>query len=378
VPIFASLRGGAARLSPRTRRAPTNGRPEAPRPPTTGARPQRDGSRRRRARAPHLAVALVCVVNVVGVGACTPSTPETAAERSGAEQAPPADGISLAYQFKEGERWVEAVDLELYSQRPGEAPDDTPTMTERRRERFEVLAMSDAGATVQVTVERVELEPRGGSPVDSAAEPPPSDALALERLALVGVPMTYRLASDGATLELVDEGPLRAAADARWEALRVDAGLAPATPEERDRWRNALGGELTSAREWGIRPKLPRAPIARGGAWTERTATSTLFNAEVIWSIEHVLKAADGDSVTITRDGDAEFRESPAMARYLKSADAGLAGELVVDRRSGALLRADTTVTAMIEAAPQPEAGFAGGALKMRRVLRRRRLEARE
>ncbi|MCA9662806.1 MAG: hypothetical protein KC486_30990 [Myxococcales bacterium] len=369
MPVFAILRR-AVRLA---RQAPDNGaHSETPRP---------------RACAAQLAVA----VGLVGLVACTPSTPEVAAERSEparSEPAPaaadtdataPADGIVLAYRFKEGERWVEAVDLELHSRRAGEAPGDAPTMVERRRERFEVLAASDGVATLQVTVERVELEPRGGPAVDSAAaSAPPREALALERLALVGVPVTYRLASDGATLEIVDEGTLRAAAEARWDALRAEAGLAPATAEERDRWRNAVGGELTSAREWGIRPKLPRAPIAVGDAWTESTTTSTLFSAEVVWSIEHVLKAADGDSVTIARDGDAEFRESPAMARYLERADAGLAGELVIDRRSGALLRAETTVTALVEAAPQPEAGFDGGTLKMRRILKRRRLGARE
>ncbi|MEZ4381216.1 MAG: hypothetical protein R3A79_07695 [Nannocystaceae bacterium] len=330
--------------------------------------------------------------------ACTQATPG-AAERAqpgpapapaaaGGAEAPPTvadppptppavgEGLALAYRFTAGDRWREAVDLELHSSRAGEAPDETPTMIQRRRELFEIVDAGPDGASVRVTLERVELEPRGGAAIDSDAEaPPPADAFALERLALVDVPMTYRLGGDGATLELVDEPGLRAAADGRWEALRAEAGLAAPTAEERARFRHSVADELTSSREWGIRPVLPRAPVAVGGAWTESVRTSTLFNAEVVWTIRHALEAADDGRVTITRDGEAAFNKSPTMARLLPRADAGLAGELVVDRESGALLRAETTVTALVEAAPQPDAGFPGGTLKMRRIVKRRRLD---
>lgn len=309
--------------------------------------------------------------------ACTAPRPQESGQRS--EDATPAAAreaatIDLVHRFTAGERWIEDVEVVLTSQRGDEAPSPSPTMVERRRDRFEVLAVDGGAAELRVTAEHLRVEPRGGSPVDSDETPPAGvDPLILDRLVWVGLPVTYRLDERGATLAIIDEDGVRAAAAARLDALREAAALPPATDEEREGARKAVDDELRASRAWGVRPRFPAGPIAADATWAATVEQMSLFGAAVTWSITERLREVGDATLTIAREGDASFQETPAMRRFLRSADAHLVGAIEIDRRSGALLRSEATVSGSVDAAPQPEVGFAGGVMKMQRTITRRR-----
>ncbi|MEZ4451238.1 MAG: hypothetical protein R3B09_17295 [Nannocystaceae bacterium] len=307
------------------------------------------------------------------------STPAPSAPSSIQETAAPrpeAAAIPLAYRFAVGDRWTEEVEMTLHSSRSGEPPSETPTMLERRRERFEVLADAGEGPVLAILLEHLEIEPRGAAAIDSDAPPPTgADPFLFERLAFVGAPIRVRVDASGEVLETLDERLVRDELTRRWTSLREAAGLPPTDDEAAARWQRALDAEFAANREWGARPRLPRAPEPPGATWTETVTTTTLFDAAATWTIRHTLRDIDGDLATVVRDGDAEFAETAAFARYLRKADVGLTGEHVLDRGRGVLLRSETIVEGMIEAAPQVEHGFEGGTLKMRRSLKRRRVD---
>ncbi|MCB9567118.1 MAG: hypothetical protein H6710_07905 [Myxococcales bacterium] len=288
-----------------------------------------------------------------------------------------SESVALRPRFRVGDRWLERVEVEYYSARDDEAFGDTPTMLERRREAFDVEGADggdDGGFVLRVTTEHLEIEPLSGARVESDTLTN-VDARHIERFALVGIPLGIRLDADAATVGLVDEDAFREAAEARWLELRAASALGEASAEERARWQAALDGELASTRQWGVRPRLPRDPVMVGDTWSESITTSTLFKAEVQWNLEHRLVAVDPERVTIARSGVAGLHPSATSARYLKGAGGELRSELVLDRRSGALLEATTDLSATLDALPQPEAGFPGGTLKVHTILRRRPVE---
>ncbi len=288
-------------------------------------------------------------------------------------ETPPS--VDLRLRLSVGDSWVETVETELYSYRSNEEPPESPSLRTIRHERFEVLEADDGGHRLRITLSALRLEPAGRAALDSRdGGTVPGDPLSQEQMALLGIPLVYRLSDRGETLEVEEAEAFRSAAARRRATLRDEVGLDPPTPEEEAQWRIFLDTELKKPLEWGIRPIFQGAPVALGGAWTHEVRTSTLFNATARWPLTKRIESIDGERVTIRRDADAEFEETPAMLRYIKSAHASLEGIVVVDRRTGALIRTETTVTGMVEAAAQPDAGFPGGTLKMRNVTTRERL----
>ena len=321
-------------------------------------------------------------------GGATPTAPaERSAEASPTSETPPlgSTGVELHFRPPADTAWIEEVETELFSHRSDELPPESPTLRTLRIERFEVLsAQTDPsagpeagkGVRLRVTLTALRLEPLGGPVFDSREHPDaPTSELVLEQLSLLGAPLVYRLSDAGETLEIEDVDAYRSAAELRHSALREEAGLPAPTSDDEGRWRAFLDAELAKPMEWGIRPKLPTTPVQVGSEWTHEVRTSTLFNASALWPIRKQLVTDDGEQVTIHRDADASFEDTAAMKRFITSANASLEGLLVLDRESGALVRTETTVTGMVEAAPQPEAGFPGGTLKLRNITKRRRLE---
>lgn len=296
------------------------------------------------------------------------------AEVAGQDEASPR--LELRFRPPVGTAWVEEVVNDLFSHLSDELPPESPTLRTTRRERFAVLAAEEGVHRVEVTLSAIRMEPAQGPVFDSREDgAAPTNPLVLDHLSFVGLPLVYRLSDAAATLEIEDPAAYRSAADRRHAALREEAGLPPPTPEEEAQWRMFLDTELKKPLEWGLRPLLPTRPVRPGDEWTQEVQTSTLFNATARWPIRQRIEAVSAGLVTIHRDADAEFVETPAMKRFIKRADATLEGAVVVDVTTGALVRTETTVTGMVEAAAQPEAGFAGGTLKMRSITKRARLE---
>lgn len=334
------------------------------------------------------ALALALAALLIGglVGACqsakqAPTSAEAEAEvvaEAVAEVGPgrAEAGLELRFRPQVGTSWVEEVVTELFSHRSEELPPESPTLRTTRRERFAVLAAEEGVHRVEVTLSAIRMEPAQGPVFDSREDrAAPADPLVLDHLAFVGLPLVYRLDDAAATLEIEGPAAYRSAADTRHAALREEAGLPPPSPEEEAQWRVFLDTELKKPLEWGVRPVLPTKPIRQGDEWTEEVQTSTLFKATATWPIRQRIEAVSAGLVTIHRDADAEFAETPAMKRFIKQADATLEGQVVIEVATGALIRTETTVTGMVEAAPQPEAGFPGGTLKMRSITKRARLE---
>jgi len=332
---------------------------------------------------PSAALAVLLAGALASACQSTSSDPKTTSADAGAQaqaasqaQAQASAGLELRFRPPVGATWIEEVESDLFSHRSDELPPESPTLRTTRRERFEVLAADEGPLRLQVTLTVLRLEPANGPVFDSRdGQTAPENPLVLDRLSLLGLPLVYRLSDTGATLEIEDPAAYRGAAARRHRSLREEAGLPASTPDEEAQWRTFLDGELTKPLEWGIRPILPTAPVRLGGEWTQEVRTSTLFNASARWPIKKRIEAIDAGLVTIHRDADAEFEETPAMKHFIKSAHASLEGLVVLDTKTGALVRTETTVTGIIDAAPQPEADFPGATLKMRNITRRVRLE---
>ncbi len=299
------------------------------------------------------------------------NAPEPAGpDRSPTPQKTPEAG-PLAYRFTTAATWREHVEVDLYSSNRGGPLPDAPTMTERRVEQFEVVDQQGDTIRVELTVVHLELQVPGKSTVDSdQAKLADVDPLALERLAVVGIPCVYILNRRGEVVDIADVSGYRRAVRDKWETLVARAGSTPRDPAA------FIDAELASSREWSIRPVLPLEPVAPSGEWDHSLTTSTLFNAEVTWSIKHIRKDAPSGQLSVARDGEASFDRAQTMARYLRSATASLHGSYVVDLDTSALLNSETTVEATVEAAPQPQHNFEGGLLTMRRVTRRHRVDS--
>jgi len=308
-------------------------------------------------------------------GATGQGEAEAADHAQAQAQAQASAGLELRFRPQVGTSWVEEVETDLFSHRSDELPPESPMMRTTRHERFEVLAADEGAHRLRVTLTVLRLEPAESPVFDSRdGQSAPANPLVLDRLALLGLPLVYLLSDTGTTLTLEGVEAYRSAAERRHAALREEAGMPTMTADEETQWRIFLDSELSKPLEWGIRPVLPTTPVQLGDEWTHEVQTSTLFKANARWPIKKRLEAVDPGLVTIHRDADAEFEETPAMKHYIKSAHASLEGQVVLDMKTGALVRTETTVTGIIETAPQPEADLPGGTLKMRSVTKRVRL----
>ncbi len=326
------------------------------------------------------------VATLLLAGACqapAAPTPEPQVHKEQAQSqpitAPTQAAQAPVYRFQPGASWREDIEIKLFSNNRGGSLPEAPTAVETRRERFAIVRANEQGAELEMTIEQLRFEPAGGQAFDSRelglpGEPTASavkglDSFAVERLALVGVKCLYKLNPRGEVVGIVDEPGYRAAVRSNWESLLAAAGQQPRDPQAR-----FIDDDLTSTREWSLRPVLPDRVLAPGESWTQQLTTSTLFNARVTWALKHVRKAAADGLWAVSRAGDATFNPTASMAKYLRSAAANIHGDYTVDLATGALIESQTTVTATVDAAPQPDAGFDGGLVKMRRVTTRRQV----